>query len=98
MIKITGTLKVRNEEILVTANFKKRELVLTDASGKYPQYISMQLTQDRCSLADPFNLGDNLVAEVEIRGREWNAPNGEVKYINSLEVLKLKRAAKADEE
>jgi hypothetical protein len=86
---ITGTLKVKNEEVKVSEKFRKREFVITDNSSQYPQFIQFQLTQDRCSLLDSYKLGDEIKVYFNLRGREWKNPQGEVKYFNSLEAWRL---------
>lgn len=88
-MEITGTLKVKNDEVQVSDKFKKREFVITDNSSQYPQFIQFQLTQDRCSLLENYKLGDELKVFFNIRGREWKNPQGEIKYFNSLEAWRL---------
>ena len=94
-MQLTGTLKVKKEEQTVNDRFKKREFVITDNSSQYPQHISFQLTQDRCSLLDPVNVGDTITVHFNLRGREWTSPQGEIKYFNTLEAWKLDRNAQA---
>ena len=36
--------------------------------------------------------GDTLRVEFALRGREWKGRQGEIRYFNSLDVLKLERA------
>jgi len=92
-MQLTGTLKVKKDEQTVNDRFKKREFVITDNSSQYPQHISFQLTQDRCSLLDSVNVGDTITVNFNLRGREWTSPQGEVKYFNTLEAWKLDRNA-----
>lgn len=70
MFNITGTLKAKYEEQRVSERFRKRDFVITDNSSQYPQHISFQLVQDRCSLIDSFNPGDKLHVFFNLRGRE----------------------------
>ena len=49
----------------------------------------MQVTQERCELLDNFAEGDEIQAFINIRGRSWTNPQGEVKYFNSLEAWKI---------
>ena len=88
-MEITGTLKIKNNEVQVSEKFKKREFVITENSSQYPQFIQFQLTQDRCSLLDSYKVGDELKVFFNLRGREWKNPQGEVKYFNSLEAWRL---------
>jgi hypothetical protein len=89
MFNITGVLKVKNAEQQVSEKFKKREFVLTENSSQYPQHVSFQLTQDKCSLLDNYKVGDTMKVFFNLRGREWTNPQGEVKYFNSLEAWKI---------
>ena len=89
MFKLTGVLKVVKDTIQVSDKFSKREFVLTDASTMYPQDISFQLTQDKCSMLDNFMEGQELEVSFNLRGREWTSPQGEVKYFNSLDAFRV---------
>lgn len=90
-LEVTGKLHKLYDEQQVTEKFNKREFVLA-LEGRYPQFVLFQLTGRRCSELDGFNEGDAVHIEFALRGREWTSRQGEVKYFNSLEVLKLTRA------
>jgi len=94
-MKIQGFLKVIKGSQIVSDKFVKREFVLTDASTQYPQYISFQLTQDRCSLLDGYSEGAEVVVHFNMKGREWASPQGEVKYFNTLEAWKIERVGES---
>jgi hypothetical protein len=90
-MEIIGQLKVKSDTQVVSEKFKKREFVLTtEASTPYPQHVSFQVTQDKCDILDKFNEGDELKVQFNLRGREWNSPNG-VKYFNTLEAWRIER-------
>ena len=91
MFKLTGTLKVLNPTVQVSEKFSKREFVVTESSSMYPQDIMFQLTQDKCSLLDGYNVNDQVEVSFNLRGREWTSPQGEVKYFNSLDAWRLDR-------
>ena len=78
--------------VQVSEKFSKREFVVTDASGMYPQDIMFQATQDKCSLLDGYQSGDQVEVSFNLRGREWTSPAGEVKYFNTLEAWRIERA------
>ncbi len=86
---VTGILKVKNETQQVSEKFKKREFVLTENSSQYPQHISFQLAQDKCSIIDGCNVGDEIKVHFNLQGREWTSPKNEVKYFNTLDVWKV---------
>ena len=92
---ITGILKVKGDAQQVSEKFKKREFVLSDNSSQYPQHISFQLTQDKCSLIDQYNVGDEIKVHFNLRGREWTSPKNEVKYFNTLEAWRIEGGSNA---
>ncbi|MCX5747202.1 MAG: DUF3127 domain-containing protein [Proteobacteria bacterium] len=87
-----GKLHVVNETKQVSERFTKREFVVEVPDGKYPQFVLFQLTGDRCSQLDDFQVGDQVRVTFNLRGREWRSPQGETKYFNSLDVWKLEAA------
>ncbi len=95
-IEVSGKLHVINEAQQVTERFRKREFVLElSENTRFPQFVSFQLTGDRCGRIDDFEVGDEVRVEFSLRGREWNSPRGEVKYFNSLDVWNIERAGGA---
>lgn len=89
MFKLTGTLKVKNDTVVVSDKFSKREFVVTDNTSMYPQDIQFQLTQDKVGLLDLLNVNDTIEVSFNLRGREWTNPQGEVKYFNSLDAWRI---------
>ncbi|MBX3163620.1 MAG: DUF3127 domain-containing protein [Bacteroidetes bacterium] len=90
-MEVVGTLKVKFDTQRVSDRFQKRDFVLTtEANTPYPQYVSFQITQDKCALLDQYNEGDELRVQFNLRGREWNGPQG-IKYFNTLEAWRLEQ-------
>lgn len=90
-MEVTGQLKAKFDTQKVSEKFQKREFVLTtDASTPYPQHVSFQVTQDKCSILDSFNPGDELKVQFNLRGREWNGPQG-IRYFNTLEAWRIEK-------
>ena len=87
-MELIGKIKVIGETNQVTEKFKKREIVI-ETEWDYPQKISCQLSQDKCSIADQLEIGDIVKASINLRGREWISPDGVVKYFNTIEIWKL---------
>lgn len=95
-MEVNGILKLKMETQQVSDKFKKRDFVLTiEPSSPYPQHISVQLTQDKTSLIDNFNAGDELKVSINLRGREWTSPQGEIKYFNTIEAWRIEKAGAA---
>jgi len=92
----TGSIHVIAETKVVSDKFKSRDLVLVISDNpQYPQYVSFQLTQDKCSLADTFQVGQEVNVSFNLRGRQWVNPQGEQRYFNTLECWKITPVAGA---
>ena len=64
--------------------FRKREVVLT-TDEQYPQHIAIEFVQDKTDLLNNYKVGQNVKVSINLRGREWTNPQGEVKYFNSIQ-------------
>ncbi|PBQ34709.1 hypothetical protein CNR22_24010 [Sphingobacteriaceae bacterium] len=92
-MEVIGTLKTKFETQKVSDRFQKREFVLTtEANTPYPQHVSFQVTQDKCTILDQFNDGEEIKVQFNLRGREWNGPQG-IKYFNTLEAWRIERVS-----
>ncbi len=82
---------------VISDSFRVREFVLErDQSGKYPQLVLFQATNDACEKLDELHVGDEIEVEFDLRGRQWTNRDGDIKFFNSLNVWRwdvLKRAA-----
>lgn len=88
-METTGIIKHISDTQRVSEKFQKREFVLTtEATTPYPQHVSFQLTQDKCDIMDKFTIGQEVKVQFNLRGREWNGPQG-VKYFNTLECWRI---------
>ena len=82
-MELQGTIKKISDLQTYESGFQKRELViLTDET--YPQPINIEFTHDKVDLLDPYKVGDSIKVHINIRGREWTSPQGEIKYFNSI--------------
>ncbi len=81
--EITGRLHKKYDTESKTASFQAREFVIL-VDGTYPNYIKFQLTQDRCSLMDNYNEGEEIKVHFDLRGREWQG-----KYFTNLNAWRI---------
>lgn len=89
-MKLQGKVKLVGQTEKVSDKFKKRELVITtNDNPTYPQHISVQCTNDKCVMLDNLSVGTEVSLEINLRGKEWMSPKGEVKYFNTIECWKL---------
>lgn len=89
-MSVQGKLHKKFETKQISATFKKREFVIEYATNPmYPQYVSFQLIQDKVDFLDPFQEGQMITVDFDLRGREWTSPQGEIKYFNSLDAWRI---------
>lgn len=93
-MNITGTIKAINDTMVVSDKFQKRDFVVT-TDDQYPQHILIQMTQDKCDVLNGYNVGDSVDVSINIRGREWTSPSGEVKYFNTIEGWRINKVGDA---
>lgn len=94
---LTGQLHFKYETEQVTATFKKREFVVRYADNPtYPQFIKLQLVQDKAAELDKFQNGDMLTVSFDLQGREWTDPKtAEKRYFTTLNAWRLEVPATA---
>ena len=84
-MEIQGTIKKIDEtKTFGTNGFRKREVVIT-TEEQYPQHILVEFVQDKTDLLNSYSVGQPVKISINIRGREWTNPQGEVKYFNSIQ-------------
>ena len=84
-MEIQGKVKMVGETQTFGSNgFRKREIVVT-TEEQYPQHIMVEFVQDKTDLLNNFNVGQSVKISINLRGREWTNPQGEVKYFNSIQ-------------
>lgn len=91
-VTITGTVKVVGKTQQVSEKFSKRELVVTEQGGQFPQMIPIEFKQDKTSLLDGYNPGDEVSVSCFVNGREWTGKDGVTKYFLSLSGNRIERA------
>ncbi|MCJ7466492.1 MAG: DUF3127 domain-containing protein [Maribacter sp.] len=84
-MEVQGKIKMVGETQTFGNNgFRKREVVIT-TEEQYPQHIMIEFVQDKCDLLNNYQIGQAVKVSINLRGREWTNPQGEVKYFNSIQ-------------
>lgn len=81
---VKGAIKEVFDTKQVSERFSKREFVLEIEDGKYAQTVLFEMTGERATQLDGLAIGEAVVVEFNLRGREWRSPKGEIKFFNSL--------------
>lgn len=94
-MEVTGKVKVISDEQVVSASYKKRELVVT-TDEQYPQFISIEFPQDKGDLLNGLGINDKVKVSINLGGREWINPQGEARYFNSIKGWKIEVLEKSN--
>ena len=89
-MELQGTVKKIFEIQSFPSGFQKREMVIL-TQEQYPQPISIEFLSEKISLLDHISEGDQVKIGINIRGREWTNPEGQVKYFNSITGWRLEK-------
>jgi len=81
---LTGKIKLIQDAQTFGSGFTKREMVVTVEDGKYPQDINLEFVQDKISLLDNLQVGQQVTVTFDLRGREYNG-----RYFNNLQGWKI---------
>jgi len=94
-MEVSGKIKLIGEvKTFGTKGFRKREVVIV-TDEQYPQSIMVEFTQDKCELLNNYNVDQDVKISINIRGREWTNPQGEVKYFNSIQGWRIEAMSNA---
>ena len=87
-MEIKGIIKKIGATKHVSDKFKTRDVILT-VEDKFPQHLLIQCSQEKVLLFDNLPVGSQVIAHINLRGKEWKNAQGEVKYFNTLECWRL---------
>ena len=74
------------------------EWVVKDDSGQYPQFLKLQSNKDKADNVIKYNkVGDRVDVSINLQGRQWTNPQGEVKTFNTIEAWKVFKVDLSDD-
>ena len=91
-MELQGVVKRISDLQTFASGFQKREMVIV-TEEQYPQPISIDFLQAKIDLLDNVKEGDKIKVSINIGGREWTSPQGDVKYFNSITGWKIEKQA-----
>jgi hypothetical protein len=96
--ELTGKLIAKFDTIQRTDTFKVREFAVekTDEIGGrvISNYVKFQSVQDKTSIIDRINIGDEIKVFFNIKGTKWEK-DGKVNYFTNLDAWKIEPVSKA---
>ncbi len=90
--ELTGKLIAKFETIQRSATFKVREFAVEktdDIGGRtVSNYVKFQSVQDKTSIIDKINIGDEIKVHFNIKGTKWEK-DGKVSYFTNLDAWRV---------
>jgi hypothetical protein len=92
--ELTGKLVAKYDIVQRTETFKTREFAVEktdDIGGRtVTNYVKFQSVQDKTSIIDKVNIGDEIKVLFNIKGSKWEK-EGKVNYITNLDAWRIEQ-------
>lgn len=93
--ELTGKLIEKYDTIQRSATFKTREFVVEvseEGAGRtFTNFVKFQCVQDRTSIVDSVNTGEDVKVSFNLRGSKWEK-DGRVNYITNLDAWRIEKS------
>lgn len=91
-MELQGTVKKLFDAQTFPSGFQKRDMILL-TQEQYPQPIKVEFLSEKMNLLDNVAEGDQVKIGINLRGREWTNPQGEVTYFNSITGWRIEKVS-----
>jgi hypothetical protein len=92
--ELTGKLVAKFDTVQRTETFKTREFAVEktdDIGGRtVTNYVKFQSVQDKTTIIDKVNIGDEIKVHFNIKGSKWEK-DGKVNYITNLDAWRVEQ-------
>ena len=92
--ELTGKLVAKYDTVQRTETFKTREFAVEkseDINGRtITNYAKFQCVQDKTTIIDRVNIGDEIKVYFNIKGSKWEK-DGKVNYITNLDARRIEQ-------
>ena len=92
IVTINGTVKLVGQTQQISERFTKREVVITESVGAYPQHIPVEFANDKAALLDHVAPGEPVTVTCYVNGREYTDRSGSVRHFLSLRGDRIEKA------
>ncbi|MEO6731453.1 MAG: DUF3127 domain-containing protein [Ferruginibacter sp.] len=92
--ELTGKLVAKFDAVQKSATFKTREFAVEkteDIGGRIiTNYVKFQCVQDKTTIVDRVNIGDEIKVHFNIKGTKWEK-EGKVSYFTNLDAWRIEQ-------
>jgi len=94
--ELTGKLVAKYDAVQKSATFKTREFAVEktdDIGGRLiTNYVKFQCVQDKTTIIDRVNIGDEIKVHFNIKGTKWEK-EGKINYFTNLDAWRIEQVA-----
>ena len=83
---------VRILETKATAGGFESRSVHVKTDEEWPQILDIQFTQGKVVELDKFSPGQKVTIDLNLKGREWTSPQGELVVFNSIQGWRIEES------
>lgn len=95
-MNLKGKIHEIGETQEVSGTFKKRQVIVEYAENPtYPEFIAMEMQQDKTSVLNDYQVGQEVDVDFNLRGRPWTNKEGKTTYFNTLVIWKIAKIGSA---
>jgi hypothetical protein len=98
--ELIGKLIAKYDTVNRTESFRTREFVVEKSeeinNRTIVNYVKFQCVQDKTSMVDSVNIGDNVKVLFNIKGSKWEK-EGKTNYITNLDAWKIEQLLKVSQ-
>ena len=89
-MQIKGKLHAVLEHKQISDTFSTLSFViLVDDNPQYPEYISVQATNERIAAVQQLQIGQEVTLDCNLKGRPWTNKEGVTRYFNTIDVWRV---------
>lgn len=88
-MEIKGTVYSVGEKKQVSDNFMKKEFILKDTDEKYPNFLTIQLSNKNVDLITESDVNTVITASVNLKGRLCKNKEGQEVSFNTIDAWKI---------
>jgi hypothetical protein len=91
-VEIFGTLIEKSKPVQISDKMTKSEIVIESNSGKYPDYVKIEVVNDDLQKIEGVRTLEEVKATCYLQGRKYNdKKTGELRYFNSIRLQSIEK-------
>lgn len=78
--EVIGKVYFKSEVELIGANQMKKQILVVETDGQYPQKLPIEFIKEKCDLLNNLQLGNQVKVSINVRGNEYQDRNGVTRF------------------